>query len=274
MIIFLLGLGLNLYSQAGNIEELRFLGVLQRLGIAYGIGAVLVLLLNTRQLIIASAVILFGYWGILVTSDSPYSLSDNVVRQLDISVLGAAHLWQGKGIPFDPEGLLSNLPAIVNVLFGFLATKLLTNSLNQINSIKTLCIYGSGLIAVSLLWSLWMPINKSLWTSSYVVFSCGCAFFVLAFFIWLVDVKEQKSLVSPLLVYGTNPLFIYVLSWIWVATYSFIEIGDSTLYVYLYELLASFLPLKVASFSFAFAHVALFWLISKVLYERNIIIKV
>lgn len=274
-IIFLIGLGLNVYSQAADMENLRVMGVLQRLGIAYGIGAVLVLLLTWRQLIIACVAILMSYWLLMTMgSNAPYSLEHNVVRSFDLVVLGENHLWQGKGIAFDPEGLLSTLPAIVNVLTGFLATMLLAHAPSKIDSIKRLSLFGAMLIVISLLWNVVMPINKSLWTSSYVVFSTGCAFFVLAFFIWLVDIKAQLKLVDPLLVYGSNPLFIYVLSWLWVATYQFIAIGNITLYQYLYEQLAVFLVPKVASFAFAFIHVAIFWFISNVLYRRSIFIKV
>lgn len=274
-IIFVIGLGLNLYSQAGDLENLRIMGVLQRLGIAYVIGAVMVLLLTWRQLIIASVVVLVGYWLIMISASSdPYSLEHNVVRAIDLAVLGGNHLWQGKGMPFDPEGILSTLPAVVNVTAGFLATKLLAHSPSKLASVKRLSFWGGALIVVSLLWNIAMPINKSLWTSSYVLFSTGCAFFVLALFIWLVDINQQVKLVDPLLVYGSNPLFIYVFSWVWVATYQFIPVGDGSFYQYLYELLAGVMAPKIASLAFALLHVALFWLISNELYRRKIFIKV
>ena len=274
-IIFGLGLALNAYGYSGSFDEFRVMGVLQRLGIAYGIAALMVLLLSSRQLIVASITILIGYWALLNTATGDvYSLQDNLVRQLDVSLLGASHLWQGKGMAFDPEGLLSTLPAIVNVLIGFEATRMLSATENKISSIKKLLIAATLLIVSSLIWDLWLPINKSLWTSSYVLFSSGCALIVLAFFIWLVDIKQRLTLVDPLLVYGTNPMFIYVLSWVWATTYYLINIGDITLYQYLYQSLTLILPAKLASLVFALAHVALFWFISNMLYKRNIVIKV
>ncbi|MDP2559529.1 acyltransferase family protein [Psychrobium sp. 1_MG-2023] len=276
-IIFGLGLALNAYGHTGPITELRLMGVLQRLGIAYGIAALMVLTLNSRQLIIASVSILLGYWGILhlPSASDVYSLEGNLIRQFDIAVMGANHLWQGKGLPFDPEGLLSTIPAIVNVLIGFEATRVLSNTPNKMSSINKLVLGAVGLILISLAWHQVMPINKSLWTSSYVLFSSGCALIVLAFFIWLVDIKQQLRLVDPLLVYGTNPMFIYVLSWLWATTYFLIFINpELTLYTYMFDCIALVMPEKLASFTFAFAHVVLFWLISNILYKRNIIIKV
>lgn len=275
VIIFALGLALNAYSHSGPLSDLRIMGVLQRLGIAYGVAAVMVLLLSSRQLLWCGGALLLGYWGImLLGAEQPYSLHHNIVREVDIAVLGATHLWQGKGLAFDPEGLLSTIPAVVNVLVGFGATKVLAGCADKVAAIKKLLLGAIVLIAIALLWDQWMPINKSLWTSSYVLFSSGCALVVLSFFIWLVDMCQQLKLVDPLLVYGTNPMFIYVLSWIWTATYSFIDMGDITAYAYLYNLFALVMPAKLASFSFALFHVILFWFISSLLYKRNIIIKV
>ena len=275
-VIFGLGLALNAYGHNGGLDELRMMGVLQRLGIAYGVASLLILLLSLRLLVISSGIILIGYWGILqLGNGDAYSLTDNVVRQVDLAVLGASHLWQGKGLAFDPEGLLSTLPAVVNVLIGFLATQYLLNTSSKLESIKGLILMGGGLIGVSLAWDFVLPINKSLWTSSYVLFSSGAALVVLASFIWLVDIKAQLKLVDPLLVYGTNPMFIYVLSWLWATTYYLINVAnDVVLYDYLYLTIAQWMPAKMASLVFALLHVALFWLISNILYKRNIIIKV
>jgi len=273
--IFLLGLLLNAYGDLGQLSDLRIMGVLQRLGIAYGIAAICILFLSVRQLIGLAVVILMTYWAVFYTSQgSLYSLTDNVVRQLDLTVLGVDHMWGGKGIAFEPEGLLSTLPAVVNVFVGFLATRLLMIMPTKEKSVLAIITVGIFLSVFGLFWGQWHPINKSLWTGSYVLFSSGCALLLLAFFIWLVDIKAQTRLVQPLLVYGTNPMFIYILSWLWVSTYYLIDVGDTSLNNYLYNILTLGLSPHLASFTFAFIHVCLFYWLSKWLYNRQIIIKV
>jgi predicted acyltransferase len=274
-IMFLLGLLLNAYGHLGELSEIRIMGVLQRLGLAYGVAALCILFFNTKQIIGLSVVILMAYWGIFYFSQGDiYSLNDNVIRQVDLVIMGANHMWGGKGIAFDPEGLLSTLPSVVNVFVGFLATRLLMIMPSKRKSVIALVLGGIWLMLFGLFWGQWHPINKSLWTGSYVLFSSGCAFLLLALFIWLVDIKQQLTLVSPLLVYGTNPMFIYIVSWLWATTYYLIIIGESTLYDTLYQLLADVLPQKLASLTFALIHVLIFYGLSLWLYKRKIFIKV
>ena len=122
--------------------------------------------------------------------------------------------------------------------------------------------------------TIFIPINKPLWTSSYVICSAGFACLTLAFFVYMVDIKNITRPIAPLTMYGTNPLFIYVLSWVWVASYVFVSIGDVPLHQFMFNSLALILSDKMASLVFALAHVILFWWFSKLLYERNIFIKI
>lgn len=275
-IIFAIGLALNIYPFTTSIENLRILGVLQRIGIAYILASICVLLLNRRGVISLSVVILIAYWLLLLSvgTNNAYTLENNLVRSVDIAVLGESHLWQGKGLAFDPEGLLSTLPSVVSVLFGFEVTRLLTSSSSQWTSIKRLLVIGVVGIALGQLGSLIMPINKSLWTSTFVIYTSGIACIVLAFFVWLCDIVKSERLVNPLIVYGTNPLFIYVLSGVWVLSYSLINIGELNLGDWMYQQLALVMSAKLASFTFALLHVIGFWLISNMLYKRKIFIKI
>ena len=129
-LIFLIGVALNAYPFVHtNWPELRIMGVMQRIGLAYGLAAFLCLSLNKKQLVIASGLLLAGYWAALWfggTGD-PYSIETNLVRQIDIAVLGAAHLNHGISIPFESEGLLSTLPAVVTVVIGYLTGGLIAN---------------------------------------------------------------------------------------------------------------------------------------------------
>ena len=275
-IIFAIGLALNIYPFTTNIENLRILGVLQRIGIAYILASICVLFLNKRGVLTLSVIILVAYWLLLLSvgAENAYTLEHNLVRALDIAVLGESHLWQGKGLAFDPEGLISTLPAVVSVLFGFEVTRLLTSTSSQWTSIKRLLVIGVVAVVIGQLSSMVMPINKSLWTSSFVIYTSGIACIVLAFFVWLCGIVKPERLVNPLIVYGSNPLFIYVLSAVWVLSYSLINIGELNLGDWMYQQLALVMSAKLASFTFALLHVIGFWVISNMLYKRKIFIKI
>ena len=196
-IIFAIGLALNIYPFTTNIENLRILGVLQRIGIAYILASICVLFLNRRGVLTLSVIILVAYWLLLLSvgAENAYTLEHNLVRAVDIAVLGESHLWQGKGLAFDPEGLISTLPAVVSVLFGFEVTRLLTSTSCQWASIKRLLVIGVVAVVIGQLTSMVMPINKSLWTSSFVIYTSGIACIVLAFFVWLCDIVKPERLV-------------------------------------------------------------------------------
>jgi len=274
-IMFFIGFMLNVIPFTTNIEDWRIMGVLQRIGIAYAIAACLVLVLNRTGIFILSAVILVGYWGLLLSiGEGALTLDGNIIRQLDLAIFGANHMYEMRGVAFDPEGLLSTLPAVVSMLLGFELTRYLTSIENKKTSVIKLTLIGGLAIGFGVLWGLVFPINKSLWSSSYVIYTTGIACLLLAAFIWLIDIMKQTKLAEPLLVYGTNPLFVYVLSFLVVTLYLNIHIGDVTMYAWLYQQLNSVFNAKLASFIFAFSHVVLFWYVSLKLYQRKIFIKI
>ncbi len=274
-IMFFIGFMLNVIPFNTPVDTWRVMGVLQRIGIAYAIAASLVLVLNRRGVFTISAVILFAYWGILLSAgEGALTIEGNIIRQFDLSILGANHMYTMRGVSFDPEGLLSTLPAVVNMLLGFELTRYLTSIKNKESSVIKLILIGGLAIGLGALWSLVLPINKSLWTSSYVIYTTGFACLLLAAFVWLIDLKGQDKLVSPLLVYGTNPLFVYVLSFLFVTAYLNTPVGDSSLYRWLYEQFKLIAEPTFASFLFAFSHVVLFWFVSLKLYQRKIFIKI
>src|SRR5690606_18174772 len=173
--MFLIGVLLAAYPFTASLETWRIMGVLQRIAIAYAFAAFIILYFGFVGRVIISAILLLGYWALLNLSADPYSLEHNLVRQFDMAVLGANHLWQGKGIAFDPEGILSTLPSIVNVIIGFEATRVLLASENKTKALLQLLIAALLLIAVAIVWSWVFPINKSLWTSPFVLLTCGAA---------------------------------------------------------------------------------------------------
>jgi len=274
-IMFFIGFMLNVIPFTANAEDWRIMGVLQRIGIAYAIAACLVLLLNRTGIFVISAVILLAYWVLLlIVGEGGLTLEGNIIRQLDLAVLGANHMYSMRGISFEPEGLLSTIPAIVNMLLGFELTRYLTSIEDKKSSVIKLTLIGGLAVGFAALWSIVLPINKPLWTPSYVIYSTGFACLLLAAFIWLIDIKKQVKLTQPLLVYGTNPLFVYVLSFLVVTVYLNITIGDVSMYAWLYQQLSEVFTLKLASFIFAFSHVVVFWYVSLKLYQRKIFIKI
>lgn len=280
-IIFAIGLLLHAFPFTSPLGELRIMGVLQRIALAYGLATLAVFYLPGRLLYAAMAITLLGYWALLyaVGAADAFSVHGNVVTVVDRAVLGDGHLWTGKGVPFDPEGLLSTWPATVNVLAGFVGTRWMMRMGDSGRQSRHLLIAGAALVVAGHVWSLWLPINKSLWTSSFVVVSSGWAFVVLAAFVAMCSGRRGARLAQPLRIYGMNPLFIYALSVLWVKCYWLVvlEIDGEAMNAYdvLYRVcLALVGDPYVASVLFAGAHVLLFWLIARFLYRRNIFIRI
>jgi predicted acyltransferase len=275
IIMFLIGLALNAYPFTSSIESLRIMGVLQRIGIAYFFAAFIVLSFKRQQVLLISLLILVAYPFILsLAGEGAYSLEMNLVRDIDLAILTTGHMYGGMGIAFDPEGLLSTLPSVVSVLFGFEITRFISQLESKNHSFTKLIQLGVIAIALGLLLDLFIPINKALWTSSFVIYTTGFACLILALFVYLIDLNKIEKPMTPLFIYGTNPLFIYVLSWVWVASYGLFQVGDIGLHQWIFTSLSKVLPEKLASFVFAFSHVALFGWFSKWLYDRKIFIKI
>lgn len=272
-----LGLAMHLYA-SGAFDTLRIMGVLQRIGIVYGIAACIVLYSN--QLVNWLIIGLIGllYWAglILFGSETPFAIEGNIVRSVDMVLLGQSHMWNINGIAFDPEGLLSTIPSVINVLLGFEATRILKQNAQLSRGALALTLLGGGLTLFGWLWGYLLPINKSLWSSSYAIFTSGIAVLTLSGLIWLIDIKKQHWLGKPFHFFGKNPLFIYILSWIWAVTYFKIGMADgNSLYSWLYLQLNSVVTDPYfASFSYALIHVMFFWLIAYELSRRKIFIKI
>lgn len=274
-LLFLIGVLLSAYPFVKDLGDWRVMGVLQRIALAYGFAAFIILYFGFSARVVISTILLVGYWGLLNISADPYSLEHNLVREIDLSLLGASHLWQGKGIPFDPEGILSTFPSIVNVIIGFEATRVLLASEDKQKALSKLFVAALALIGLALLWNTVFPINKSLWTSPFVLLTCGVAILLL---ILLVKLEQSaiangiKPVYRVFEIIGKNPLFIYVLSGLLATTMYLIPIGDGSVYTALYGAFCSFADPYLASFLFAIMQVAILWFVAWVLHKRNIII--
>ena len=277
-LLFLIGFLLNIFPFDGAMNEWRIMGVLQRIALCYGVAAVLVCVCNIRQLVLCCVGLLLGYWALLNIVTVPYGLSSNLVRIIDLQVFGESHLYHGFGVAFDPEGLLSCIPAVVTVLAGYLTSAFLAQSKTAKSQYRSLLLYGIIALVLGGLWHVLMPINKALWTSSYVLVTSGFAWLVLAIIIYLYELKQHHSWFKWAQVYGSNPLFVYVIAWIFSSCLSLVSWTDSAgneqnLQSFIYQSLSSFMPEKLASLCFALLFVLVFYGVSHVLYKRKIFIK-
>lgn len=282
LLIFAIGLFLNSFPQwKVDFSTLRIMGVLQRIALVYGISSILVLSFGYRTVQFIGAGILLGYWAILYFfgGTDPYSLETNITIAVDKWILGDSHMYHGFGVAFDPEGLLSSIPAIVTTLIGYFVGR----SIKMVDKTKLplhLLLTGGALTLTGWLWGYLWPLSKPLWTGSYVIYTAGLATLLLAVLIWVIDIREYKKWTSFFVVFGMNPLFIFALSGIWVkCLYNFVRISteDGVLNGYKALYTGVFVPLAGnmnGSLLFAISHLVFFWFIGWVLYKKKIFIKV
>ncbi len=283
LLIFAIGLFLNSFPQwTADWSELRYLGVLQRIALAYGFGALLVLSVNEKFLPWVGGAILLVYWLLLhaLGGADPYSLKENYALALDRVLLGENHLYGGFGLPFDPEGLFSTIPAVVTVILGYLVGALIRRS-ERTDVPRKLLIPALGAVAVGWIWGLVLPINKPLWTSSYVLYTAGWAALLLSLLIWVVDLKGHSKWTSFLVVFGVNPLFIFALAGVWAKVFgSMMQVRGpegkmvSASSWFYSQVCVPLLGDLNGSLLFAILHVLVFWVIGLALYRNKIFIKV
>jgi len=283
LLIFAIGLFLNSFPQwAIDYSKLRIMGVLQRIALAYGIAAVLVLAVNRKYLPYLGGAILLVYWFLMYIfgGTDPYSLEGNFARIIDINVFGENHIYKGFGIPFDPEGLFSTVPAIVTVIIGYLVGSLI--KISERKSVpKKLLILGIAIVVAGYLWGFLFPINKPIWTSSYVLYTAGWASVLLALLVYIIDIKGYSRWSSFFVVFGVNPLFIFALSGLWAKIMGrliHIPMPDGTTIsgsAWLYnQVFVPFAGNMNGSLLFALTHIFVFWFIGFLLYKKKIYIKV
>jgi predicted acyltransferase len=273
-----------------RIEHVRILGVLPRIAIVYVCAALLTLRTTVRQQIIIIAVLLFGYWFAMTLIPVPgentigalllNTHDRNLAAYLDRLILGTNHTWIGS-VTFDPEGPMSTIPAIATAMLGVLAGRWIAlRDKSLLERISALFAAGAIGMMLGLMWNWAFPINKNLWTSSYVIFTAGMATVALATIMWIVDYTNVKWWTKPFVVFGVNPIVAFVGSGVmarliytlWHVNYQ----GKSVVIQNaIYQIVfLPWLPPRVASLAFAISFVLLWYGILLVLYKRNIILKV
>jgi predicted acyltransferase len=194
---------------------IRILGVLQRIAIAYLFASIIAFYTKPRTGFFICCILLLAYWAIVFLGNpaDPYSLEGFVGNGIDKILLGIPHIYKGEGVPFDPEGLLSTLPAIVQVVFGYFAGQYIQQKGKNFEMLSNLLIAGIVLALAGLIWGLSFPINKKIWTSSYVLYTTGLAIMTIGVMIYLIEFRQVKGWWSSFFdAFGKNPLFIFVLS--------------------------------------------------------------
>jgi len=279
--IFALGIFLAIFPYFGrDYSTLRIMGVLQRIALAYGFGALLCLTIKRDYLWIVVACILLFYWALLgfLGGADPYSLEGNIASKVDSAILGVNHIYKGFGRPFDPEGLLSTLPAICTVIIGFYIGELIGKGAAGGKPVLKLILFGAASTGLGLLWGLVFPIGKPLWTSSYVLYTAGLAMIFLAVIYFIADVLNFQWWGKFFLVFGTNALFSFFLAGVWTRLMLFIKFSPGgekiTLYNWIYQHL--YVPIAgnmLGSLLFAIIQMLLIWLISLFLYRKKIFIR-
>jgi predicted acyltransferase len=296
--LFLIGCLLHLYPNF-DFSNLRFYGVLQRIALCYLCSALLFLWVRrARDLVILSGVLLVGYWLILRFVPVPgaghpvqdFPILDrynNPVSWFDRYVVAFTQRWLHTGSLYrgshanDPMGVISTLPAIASTLIGIVTGLWMRSANTPLRKFSVLAITGSVLIAAGVLWNPWFPINKNLWTSSYVLLSAGIALILLAVLYWLIDIHKLQdhsriasALLWPWRVFGTNAIFAYVIAETLNPTLDAFHVGHVTLNSYLYtHIFAPNGSTAVTSLIYSLAYVFACFLPVLFLWRRRIFLK-
>jgi predicted acyltransferase len=253
------------------LADTRIPGVLQRIGLCFGIAALVLHFLKDRGAAIFAVLALAGHWFILAKYGD-YTLQGNAAAKVDLWLLGERHLYHGEGLPFDPEGLLGTLPATVNVIAGYYAGRLLLTRGATRATLARLALAGVVCLVVALCWSAVLPINKKLWTGSYVLLTVGLDLLLLPLLVYAIEVRGLRRGTYFFEVFGKNTLFIYLLSEVAVIVMVRTWVGSVTVYDWLYATL--FAPSKFTSLVFAVAFMLACWAVGYWMDRRRVYIKV
>ena len=280
-ILVLLGLLLAAFPYYDlDLAHLRLPGVLQRIGLAFLLASAIVLFAGLRTQVAVTALLLLGYWAAMTLIPVPgfgagdLSKEGNLAAYVDRAVLGTDHLWAAAKT-WDPEGLLSTLPAVATVLLGVFAGRWMRREGDVKRRLAALAAAGVAGIVLGLAWNELFPINKNLWTSSYVVFTAGMALVALAACSWAVDVRGWRRWAHPFTIFGINAIAAFFLSGVMARLLNLVKVGGQPLKAWIHQrAFAPWLAPTDASLAFAVAFV-LFWMgVMELFWRRKLFFKV
>lgn len=293
LVIFLLGIFLAsfpFYDFAKGVwfdwSQLRIPGVLQRIGVCFLITSLIFLHTNWKQQGIIAVILLFLYWLLMTVVPVPgceiTSVDDkacNLAAYLDRLILTESHMWRSAKV-FDPEGILSTIPAIATTLAGVLTGHWLKTKRSDLDKVAGMFFFGIVLTAIGWGWHLLFPINKALWTSSYVVFTAGLALCFLGFCYWLIDIHGYKTWTKPFVIFGVNALALFVGSGLMARLLGIIKVPAAdgnyiSLQKFIFDnfYLSWASPIN-ASLAYAISFILLWLFLMWLLYRKKIYIKV
>ena len=283
-IIFLLGEFLAGFPYF-HLSTIRIPGVLQRIAVCYFFASLIFLKTRPRTQAIIAVALLIIYWLLMTHVPAPgyyagdLSKEGSLASYIDRTVFGP-HIWK-QGIVYDPEGLLSTMGALATTLFGVLTGNYLRDQTRTpIERVAHMFIAGVCCVIVGWSWNAWFPINKSLWTSSYVFFTAGLALQFLALCYWLIDIKGYQRWTKPFVIFGVNAIVLFVGTGVMARLMGLVKIPRAdgsrpSVQVLVYNnAFASWLPPNKASLAFAISFILLWLFFMWLLYRKNIIIKV
>lgn len=269
---------------------IRILGVLARIAICYFFASVFIYYFKQKTAFYIGLVLLLLYWALCFLSgdkSDPYSMTGWFGNNVDKAILHLPHIYKGEGIPFDPEGIMSTLPAIVQVIFGYLVGDYIQKKGKSFEMLSGLFVAGVALLLTGFCWDMVFPINKKIWTSSYVVYTTGLAIITIATMIYMIEFKNIKGGLSRFFdVFGKNALFVFALSAFLPKGLALIRIpdhlNDKGVMIYtnpwnwLYQKVLIHIPgdPKIGSLLFALCVITFMWAISYWMDKKKIYVKV
>jgi len=290
LILFGLGLFLSLFPKVFTapmeaFEHVRIPGVLQRIALVFFFAAVIFLKTTEKNIFRLIIILLAVYWALMtfmpVPGVGPANLEKetNLGAWLDRSILTEAHLWKSSKT-WDPEGILGTIPAIATGLFGVLVGVYLKRK-DVDTGTKISWLFCTGLVAtgLGLLWGLQFPINKALWTSSFVLYAGGIATMILSMCYWIIDVQQYTKFTKPFVVYGVNAITVFFLSGLIPRIMNMIswkapDGSETNLNIYLYAPFQNNLAPLNASLAWAVSFVLCWLAVLWIMYSKKIFIKV
>jgi predicted acyltransferase len=279
-ILFVLGLFINAFPRF-DLHSLRIPGTLQRIAVCYFCAALIHLWTGLRGRVIAIVGLLAGYWCLMTMVPVPgygpgvLDKHGNLAQYVD-QIFFAGRMYRGQF--WDPEGIVSTIPAIATTLLGTLAGLLLQATKRPFEKAALLLAAGNALLYLGLVMNHWLPINKNLWTSTFAVFMAGMAAVIFGVCYWILDVRLIRGWAKPFAIFGRNALAIYALSEMLSRLLDTVQVTDAGMRVPLQQFLFQHLfagraSAPAASLLYAASMVVLLWLVAWVMYRRKYFVK-
>ena len=262
-----------------DLSTLRLPGVLQRIGVVFFISSFLFLYLNWKYLLAVFVFILIGYWYVMtqIPIDGVMPLltkESNMASVVDLKILTVDHMWKTL---YDPEGILSTIPAIATTIFGmFLGMILLDKKKTEQQKLGFFVIIGIATLVIGYAWGMYFPLNKALWTSSYVLVTGGWASLIYALIYFVADILGHSDWGKPAIIFGSNAITVFFMSGVVARLFGMIKLSNGkSIHGNLYEMLSSVITIpKLSSLIYAFFVIVFYYFVAWIMYKKKIFIKV